>query len=421
MIKSFRLKLTTYFVVLSLIVYVLIAVCAVLFFRGVLTKVLDDRLYMLASEVGHAIDIVQNEADSRNSAVVPRLRDWKRRVTTDPVRGLASAQLFDREGKLLESFGPHSVKRFFKRAGEVMEDGVEYRVLYTPLKLKSEIVGFVQVDTLTQSRDSSVESLVITLCLLGPFVVIGLGAISYYVSGIAAEPLLVNMAAMRRFIEDAGHELNTPLSIVRAKSEALERRLDAAGVSVPEAEATLRSVARMEKIVSDLMYLTELDTALIANQFELIDVSTLLLHLGEDFEARFSVKNVGFAVASGEHLRGEHIRVRGEPDALYRALSNLTENALRYTDSGHVKIGAQAAHGQVVITIEDTGIGIPAESLERLFERFYRVDKSRSRASGGVGLGLSIVKTIVEAHRGSLSVVSEVNKGTTFTVTLPVV
>ncbi|MBU6453452.1 MAG: hypothetical protein KGS72_16850 [Cyanobacteria bacterium REEB67] len=416
MIKSFRLKLTIYFVVLSLIVYILITVCAVLFFRGVLTKALDDRLFMLASEVGHAIDIDRGVGPADAKSFRPRLRDWKRRVTTDPVRGLASAQLFDREGTLLESFGPHPVKTFFKRAGEAEEGGLPYRVFYTPLKLKSDVVGFVQVDTLTQSRDSSVDILVGTLCLLGPFVVIGLGSISYYVSGIAAEPLLANMASMRRFIEDAGHELNTPLSIVRAKSEALERRLGALEVAVPETEATLRSVTRMEKIVSDLMYLTELDTELSSNQFETIDVSSLLLQLNEDFQARFNARNVKFLVSSGDHLQ-----VRGEPDALYRALSNLTENALRYTESGTVKIVAAALHGQIVITINDTGIGIPTESLTRLFERFYRVDKSRSRASGGVGLGLSIVKTIVAAHRGTLTVVSEVGSGTTFTVILPTV
>ena len=234
MIKNFRLKLTIYFVVLSTIVYALMAICAVIFFRGVQTKSLDDRLSMLASEVGHAIDIDVNAAklsdtsakpvaslgpDLTNNAsnVTPRLRDWQRRVTTDPLRGLASAELFDRHGNLLEFFGPEPVHKFFKLAGEAKEGGRNFRLIYTPLKLKGDIIGYVQVDTTTRSRDSSVETLIATLCWLGPLVVVGLGLISYYVSGIAAKPLLANMATMRRFIEDAGHELNTPLSIVRAQ------------------------------------------------------------------------------------------------------------------------------------------------------------------------------------------------------------
>src|SRR5471032_89539 len=104
------------------------------------------------------------------------------------------------------------------------------------------------------------------------------------------------MVTMRRFIEDAGHELNTPLSIVRAKNEALERRLEAAGMQAAEIEATLRSVGRMEKIVSDLMYLTELDTEPLTERFETIDVAVLLGQLSEDFAQRFEQKGVQFKV-----------------------------------------------------------------------------------------------------------------------------
>jgi signal transduction histidine kinase len=418
-IKSFRMKLTIYFVVLSSIVYVSMAICAVLFFSGVQTKSLDDRLYMLASEVGHAIDIdvvTTGGGGSKKSVAKPRFRDWQRRVTTEPARGMASAELFDSKGTMLESFGVDAVPKFFKLFGESVENGIRYRFTYTPLKYNNELIGYVQVNVSTVSRDTGVETLVGTLCLMGPIVLLLLGLISYYVSGIAAEPLLNNVALMRRFIEDAGHELNTPLAIVRAKSEALEHRLAQAGTPAPETEATLRSLSRMERIVSDLMYLTELDTELDSGHFETIDVAVLLGQLGEDFAARFAEKGVEFKIEND--LKAS---VRGEPDSLYRALSNLTENALRYTDKGQVIVAGLADHDHVKITVTDTGIGIPAESLGKLFERFYRVDKSRSRASGGVGLGLSIVKTIVERHKGTLAVNSLVDSGTVFTVTLPVV
>ncbi len=205
MIKTFRLKLTIYFVVLSVVVYALISTCAVAFFKSVQTKSLDDRLYMLASEVGHAIDLSEGRDGQK-----PRLKDWHRRVTTNPARGLASAQLFDRDGNLLEAFGRDGLHQFFKCDGEVKEDGHSYRVFYSPLKVKEHVVGYVQVNTATGDRDNSIVSLLVTLCLVGPLVVLGLGLTSYYVSGLAAEPLLKNVATMRRFIEDAGHELNTP-------------------------------------------------------------------------------------------------------------------------------------------------------------------------------------------------------------------
>lgn len=409
MIKTFRQKLTIYFVVLSVIVYGLMTACAVAFFSGVQTKSLDDRLYMLASEVGHAIDLGEGR-----DGQTPRLKDWHRRVTTNPARGLASAQLYDKDGNILEAFGPDGLHQFFKRTGEVKEDGHNYRVIFTPLKVKDHIVGYVQVNTATGDRDHSIASLFITLCLVGPLVVIGLGLTSYYVSGIAAEPLLRNVATMRRFIEDAGHELNTPLSVVRAKSESLEHRLEMAGVPAPEIEAALRSVGRMEKIVSDLMYLTELDTEQLAERFEIIDVSVLLGQLAEDFGPRFQEKNVLLTVDTGVHAR-----IMGEFDSLYRALSNLTENALRYTDKGAVDVKAHAEPGRIAITVVDTGIGISEESRIRIFERFYRVDKSRSRASGGVGLGLPIVKSIVEGHKGDISVESESGLGSQFTMSFP--
>jgi signal transduction histidine kinase len=222
------------------------------------------------------------------------------------------------------------------------------------------------------------------------------------------------MLTMRRFIEDAGHELNTPLSVVRVKNEALERRLEAAGMPAAEIEASLRSVGRMEKIVGDLMYLTELDTEPMTEHFEAIDISVLLRQLNEEFAARFEQTDVQLKINNDLH-----VNIHGEPELLYRALSNLTENALRYTEKGVVEVTAEVERGLLAISISDTGIGIPEESVCRIFERFYRVDKSRSRASGGVGLGLSIVKAIVEGHKGTISVASQTGQGTQFTLSLP--
>jgi len=409
MIRTFRLKLTLYFLALSLIVYVLTATCAVMFFSGVLTKSLDDRLYMLASEVGHAIDLVGQENGQK-----PKLREWHRRVTTDPARGLASAQLFDRNGVMVEAFGPDGISHFFKRSGEVSEKGRHYRVIFTPLKLQSAIVGFVQVNTATEDRDNSVQSLIVTLCLAGPFVLIGLGLTSYFVSGLAAEPLLRNVQLMRRFVEDAGHELNSPLSIVRAKTESLENRLAKQGIDTEEITASVRSLNRMEKIISDLMYLTELDAESVTEGFTAIDVGQLLRHVSEDFRDRFEEKNIAFKVC--QDFQGE---ITGDAELLYRAFSNLVENALRYTDKGEVEIAANHDRSEIKITIKDSGIGIEADHLTRLFERFYRVDKSRSRTSGGVGLGLSIVKTIVEKHRGAITIVSRQLQGTEVTLAFP--
>jgi two-component system phosphate regulon sensor histidine kinase PhoR len=114
--------------------------------------------------------------------------------------------------------------------------------------------------------------------------------------------------------------------------------------------------------------------------------------------------------------------VAGDPDYLERAVSNLVDNAIKYTpEGGRIRVSAKSVGGEVLIEVADTGIGIPAEDVPRVFERFYRVDKSRSREMGGTGLGLSIVKHVVQVHGGSVDVESAVGKGSTFRVRLPAI
>ena len=109
-----------------------------------------------------------------------------------------------------------------------------------------------------------------------------------------------------------------------------------------------------------------------------------------------------------------------DPGALRQAIANLVDNAVNYTTpGGFVKVMMRASEGELIVAVEDSGIGIPKEDQPRIFERFYRVDKARSRESGGTGLGLAIAKHLVEAHRGRLSVVSEPGVGSTFTVIVP--
>jgi len=113
--------------------------------------------------------------------------------------------------------------------------------------------------------------------------------------------------------------------------------------------------------------------------------------------------------------------IQGDPDMLAQVLINLVDNAIKYTPSGgRITIRAGTTEGNVKVEVEDTGIGIPPENLPRIFERFYRVDKARSRELGGIGMGLAIVKHIIRAHGGKAKVESEVGKGSTFIFTLPV-
>ena len=135
----------------------------------------------------------------------------------------------------------------------------------------------------------------------------------------------------------------------------------------------------------------------------------------EEFEDRFKEKKIELTVAELQPAM-----VHGDQDALHRLVTNLLENALRYTnEGGKVTVSCRIIGRVARLSVEDTGVGIPAESLPRLFDRFYRVDQSRSRNAGGSGLGLAIVKAIADAHRGYVEVASEPGKGTRFSVVLP--
>jgi signal transduction histidine kinase len=146
-----------------------------------------------------------------------------------------------------------------------------------------------------------------------------------------------------------------------------------------------------------------------------VPLDELIADAVQEFRPAFAEKKISLNV----HALQPAV-VQGDRDSLYRVFSNLLQNALRYTDSGgSVDINMANDSGQARVSVTDTGIGMSSEDLARIFDRFYRADKSRSRAAGGSGLGLAIVKSICEYHKGSISVQSVEGKGSTFTVKLP--
>jgi heavy metal sensor kinase len=219
---------------------------------------------------------------------------------------------------------------------------------------------------------------------------------------------------LQNFAADAAHELRTPLATLRAEIETAiqERR------SPEEYERVLASLAeevsRMSRIVTDLFMLAKLDMRQYALQKERVRLRPLLEDARETWQAAASQRGIEIAV------EGEDAEVAGDPVALRRVFMNLVENSVKYNrEGGRVSLRVDRENGRARVRVVDTGIGIPADSLSRLFHRFYRVDRARSRESGGAGLGLAICRSFVEAHEGTIAVQSEPGRGTTFTVELP--
>lgn len=221
----------------------------------------------------------------------------------------------------------------------------------------------------------------------------------------------------QEFVANVSHELRTPLSLIKGFVETLR---DGAKDDPELAARFLRTIEkhtdRLTYLIEDLLTVSQLESGQIVMNLHEVDLHEEASHVLDDLQSRAAEKNVTLR----NNMPAE-LRARADADRLQQVLFNLVENAIKYgAVSGNVAVGgAPNNNGKVEVWVRDDGPGIPGEAKERVFERFYRVDKARSRESGGTGLGLSIVKHIVQAHGGEVWVKSEAGSGATFFFTLP--
>lgn len=213
----------------------------------------------------------------------------------------------------------------------------------------------------------------------------------------------------RDFVRDASHELKTPLTAIKGFVETLEEEWDKKYIQIIK-----RNVERMINIINDLLTLSKLEdkeTKLEISEFDFLDMINSVIKI---FSNRINEKNLDIKIETN----GYDTKIKGDIYKLEQVFINLIDNAIKYTEKGEIKINF-IKNENVIVEVIDTGIGIPQEHINRIFERFYVVDKSRSRKLGGTGLGLSIVKHIILLHGGKVEVYSEVSKGSKFVITLP--
>ena len=224
-----------------------------------------------------------------------------------------------------------------------------------------------------------------------------------------------SFAEVRRFTADASHELRTPLAVIRSEAELALR-----GATVPpEVRHLLGSILeeceRLTLLTGQLLALSREDAGVAPVAREGVDLTPLVREVAENLRPLAEAK--GLRLHSGGR---DGVRVRGDAARLRQVFYNLLDNALKYTPAGgEVEARVEVRDGEAVATVRDTGIGIPAEHLPHVFDRFYRVDRARSREQGGTGLGLSITRSLVLAHGGRIELDGAPGRGTTCTVTLP--
>jgi two-component system phosphate regulon sensor histidine kinase PhoR len=216
----------------------------------------------------------------------------------------------------------------------------------------------------------------------------------------------------RDFVLNVSHELRTPLTSLKGYLETLESELT--DEQLAYVEVINRNTDRLINIVNDLLTLSRLEH-LQNLEIEKININDFLQNIRSIFEYRLKKKKLELIFeikAKNDNFQADHFKFE-------QVIINLIDNAIKYTDNGNITVSVFEKEDNLIFEISDTGNGIPAEHIPRLFERFYVVDKSRSRRMGGTGLGLSIVKHIINLHEGAIEVKSVIGEGTTFVISIP--
>lgn len=287
---------------------------------------------------------------------------------------------------------------------------VDHRFAAFPASGHSVVV-IVQPPTGAQVREDLFESMILTNGFLLFLAIV----LSYWLARKTLEPIKESYNRQKQFLDDASHELRTPLAILKLD---IENQLRAADPSLRQKlESNLEEVNRMSVLVDDVLRLSRLEES---QQRDIITLASLPVH---SVVSKSIERLQPLAMRHGVALHStivDSLTVRADEDIVLHSLSNVIQNAIIYNKKdGTVTLTAHEEGKNVCIVVSDTGVGIATESLTHIFDRFYRADNSRSRASGGSGLGLSIVKTGIERMGGTLSIASELGKGTVVTLCLP--
>jgi len=216
------------------------------------------------------------------------------------------------------------------------------------------------------------------------------------------------------FVANVSHELRTPMSVIRAMAETLLYETNDPELRERYLNNVIEEVDRLSLIADDLLVLGAAESNPVRRQS--CDVADVFRSAVQQLARKARERGLALTYEGVDHLI-----VQANTTQMSQVALNLIDNALNYTSEGSVQVRLCKHEAEVVVDVADTGDGIASEHVPRIWERFYRVDKGRSRQTGGTGLGLSIVKHLVEAHGGSVSVASELNVGSTFTVRLPVI
>jgi OmpR-family two-component system manganese-sensing sensor histidine kinase len=286
------------------------------------------------------------------------------------------------------------------------------------VQIGQKVLGYLRVSHPWFEVTKPTRQLFLDLSV-GTAVVVGIvAAIGWFLSGLAMQPIRDSYQRLKQFTADASHELRNPIAVIQTNVQV--------ALSDPDPDPQMqryhlqvveRLTRRLGKLVDDLLFLARQDSGIVQAQMSTIALEDLLDEVLEEQGVVAAEKDIDLALKTDGT---SEYSLQGDRDQLSRLFTNLISNAVQYTPkAGKITLELSQLKSALQVKVIDTGIGIPEEALPNLFDRFYRVDPARTKATGGSGLGLAIAQAIVENHHGQIQIESQVNQGTTVAVILP--
>lgn len=296
-------------------------------------------------------------------------------------------------------------------------DGINYRV-YSSFFKSFNRIGVVQVYRSIEMQEILLNNLFKILIYSGLVGLLILSGISFFLAGRYIKPVKEAWEKQKTFTADASHELRTPLTVIKTNLDAATYDKES---KIKDNEIWFEyindEITNLNILIEELLLLAKSDSVDFNMNMEAFNMSRLLNKILDLYEVRFQEKNIEV------HKNiAESIFTYGDKNKIRQVVNILLDNSIKYSkNDGKININLKKDKKFLVVTIEDNGIGIDKEDLQKVFDRFYRGDKGRSRQEGGTGLGLSIAKLIIEKHKGKININSELNKGTKVSIYLKTV
>lgn len=331
-------------------------------------------------------------------------------------RSVSFSLITDTEGSIISSFSVFDMdNEFYESAKDIAlskssNTGKFKLGDYNWAFIKEQYVNGYRIVFLDiTSRQNILTNLIYTFLIVALFMLIIIFFISRFFANKAIKPIKEAFDKQKQFIEDASHELKTPLAVINTNVDVLLNENKSKWLYYIKSE-----VERMTKLTNDLLYLTQIDSSNVKMLFSDFDLSETIENVILTMEAVIFENNILL-----DYDIEPNLLVHGNKEQIKQVIMILLDNALKYTNSnGKVNVTLKKQNNNIILSVTNTGKGISKEHLDKIFDRFYRVDKSRSRNSGGHGLGLSIAKAIIEQHGWKISAKSTVFDSTTFSIEL---